>query len=429
MTKISSKERKVYFFLATIVSAFSAFFINYYLSQKLDVLLYGEFSLLFGFFALLSSVIIFGQTVSIGVVFFSDEKNGYKNIVKELNHSYKLMGYAYVSVGFLLYIYWYFFDTKYSFALFILFCIALLFATVKIFFTSLVTLFDEYKKYLLLTFIMGVLSIIIIILYPSLEGFLYGVVVSGIVAMFFGSKLHLMNKLESIGDKVFSKKELISLGWIAIPGMIISSLNAYLDRYIISYFYSLEEVAYYSLATTVSIGVGMVFINALIKGTIISTLQALQEKDVTKYLAIQNENMKIFLGLAIIAFMVYYAFGEWLVLSVFGEKYANSTPYILALFYYVLMNGVSQVLGQSLVQQKKLYILFYISVFTISLNLALSIALNYPFGIKGIIIALLVSGYLNNFIIFYYAKKNFEFIKFPYFSLTVIMSLSILSLV
>lgn len=428
MTKIFSKERKVYFFSATIISAFSAFFINYYLSQKLDVPSYGEFSLLFGFFVLLSSVIIFGQSVAIGVVFFSDEKKGCKNIIKELYYSYKLMGYTYVIVGFLLYIYWYFFDTKYSFTLFILFCVALLFATAKIFFTSLVTLFDEYKKYLLLTFIMGVLSIIIIVLYPSLEGFFYGVIVSGIVAMFFGVKLHLMNKLEFIADKVFSRKELILLGWIAIPGMIISSLNAYLDRYIISYFYSLEEVAYYSLAATISIGVGMVFINALIKGTIISTLQALQEKDIAKYLAIQNENIKIFLGLVVVAFMVYYAFGEWLVLSVFGEKYANSIPYMLALFYYVLMNGVSQVLGQSLVQQKKLYVLFYISVFTVVLNLALSIALNYPFGIKGIIIALLISAYLNNYIIFYYAKKDFEFIVFPYFSLSIIMGLGVVSL-
>ncbi len=421
-------NRKVYFFLATIISAFSAFFINYYLSQKLDVSSYGEFSLLFGFLAIVSSVTLMGQATALTSVFFSDEKNGYKNIVKELNHSYKLMGYAYISVGFLLYIYWYFFDTKYSFTLFILFCVALLFATAKIFFTSLVTLFDEYKKYFLLTFIIGILSIIIIVLYPSLEGFLYGVVVSGIVAMLFGVKLHLMNKLEFIADKVFSKKELISLGWIAIPGMIVSSLNSYLDRYIISYFYSLEEVAYYSLAATVSIGVGMVFINALIKGTIISTLQALQEKDVAKYLAIQNENIKIFLGFAVVAFMAYYAFGEWLVLSVFGEKYANSIPYMLALFYYVLMNGISQVLGQSLVQQKKLYVLFYISVFTVVLNLVLSIVLNYPFGIKGIIIALLISGYLNNYIIFYYAKKYFEFIKFPYFSLSIIMILAVLSL-
>jgi len=422
-------NRKLYFFMATILSAFSAFFINYFLSQKLDVALYGKFSLLFGFLAIVSSIMLMGQATALTSVFFSDEKNTYKNIVIELKHSYTLIGYAYISVSLLLYIYWYFFDTTYSLNLFILFCVTLLFATAKIFFTSLVTLFDEYKKYFLLTLIMTLLSIIVIILIPSLEGFLYGVIVSGFISILFVIKLHFNNKSEQVAPKIFSKKEMISLGWIAIPGMIVSSLNAYLDRYIISYFYSLEEVAYYSLATTVSIGVGMVFINALIKGTIISTLQALQEKDVTKYLAIQNENMKIFLGLAIIAFMVYYAFGEWLVLSVFGEKYANSTPYILALFYYVLMNGVSQVLGQSLVQQKKLYILFYISVFTISLNLALSIALNYPFGIKGIIIALLVSGYLNNFIIFYYAKKNFEFIKFPYFSLTVIMSLSILSLV
>lgn len=428
MTKIFSEKRKIYFFLATIISSFSTFFINYYLSQKLDISSYGEFSLLFGFFALLSSIIIFGQSVAIGVVFFSDEKKGCKNIIKELNHSYKLMGYAYIGVSLLLYSYWYFFAAKYSFVLLILFCVALLFATAKIFFTSLVTLFDEYKKYFLLTFIMGVLSIIIIILNPSLEGFLYGVVVSGIVAILFGSNLHLMNKLESIGNKVFSKKELISLGWIAIPGMIISSLNAYLDRYIISYYYSLEEVAYYSLATTVSIGVGMVFINALIKGTIISTLQALQEKDVSKYLAIHNENIKIFLGLTIVAFGVYYAFGEWLILAVFGEKYINSIPYMLALFYYVLMNGVSQVLGQSLVQQKKLYVLFYISVFTIALNLGLSIVLNYSFGIKGIVIALLISGYLNNYIIFYYAKKYFEFIKFPYFSLSIITGLGVVSL-
>lgn len=421
-------NKKFYFFLATIISAFSTFFINYYLSQKLDVSSYGGFSLLFGFLSIVSSVTLMGQATALTSVFFSDEKNGYKNIVKELNHSYKLMGYAYISVGFSLCIYWYFFDTKYSFALFLLFYVALLFATAKIFFTSLVTLFDEYKKYLLLTFIMGVLSIIIIVLYPSLEGFLYGVVVSGIVAMLFGVKLHLMNKQESIGDKVFSKKDLISLGWIAIPGMIISSLNAYLDRYIISYFYSLEEVAYYSLAATVSIGVGMVFINALIKGTIISTLQALQEKNVAKYLSIQNENIKIFLGLAVVAFIVYSTFGEWLVLSVFGEKYANSIPYMLALFYYVLMNGVSQVLGQSLVQQKKLYVLFYISVFTVALNLVLSVVSNYPFGIKGIIIALLVSGYLNNFIIFYYAKKDFEFIKFPYISLSLIIVLALISL-
>ena len=112
--KIFLLERKIYFFISTILSALSTFFINYYLSQKLEVVLYGEFSLLFGFLALASSITLFGQALVIGVVFYSDEKNGYKNIEKELNHSYVLMIYAYIGMIFILGAYWYFFDSKYS---------------------------------------------------------------------------------------------------------------------------------------------------------------------------------------------------------------------------------------------------------------------------------------------------------------------------
>lgn len=421
----------MFYFISTILLSFSNFFINYYLSQKLSLEDYGHFSLIYGAIGIVTAFIMLGQATAITSVYFSDEKKYAKNIHNELLSSYQLMIFSSLIVISILFIGWNVkYRNDYTLEYLLFFCISIVFYTFQTFFMSFLTLLDKFKTIFLLSLFIGIILIANIIINPSINGFFIGIILSGIVSFIFGIRNHYYhNKIENIKANIFIKKDLFKLGWIAIPGMLLSSLNAYLDRYIIEYYFDLNQVAYYSLAATLSIGIGMVFVNSLVKGSIVTILKAIQDNDIDVIIKSKKNIQLIFLLIALFLFIINYFIGKELVIYIFGEKYKESFPFMLPLFYYALINGMGQIYGQVLVQKKKLYIFVYISIVSVLNNILFSIIFINIFGIKGVVFSLLLSSVISLYLIYNFSIKYQKYISFPYLTLFSIAFLAILSLV
>jgi len=416
--------------LSTILISFGNFFINYHLSQELEVILYGEFSLIFSTIALIVPLILLGQPVSITSIYFSDEKKGCNNVAVEMSISYKIMLFAFLVVSVVTLSIWKWgFEEQYAFSFVSLFLLSVLAYAFYTYFLNIVVIFDRYKIYFSVALLSTAVLIANIVFNPSIEGYFFGLIASSLILILVGLYLHKENKALELKSSIFPTKELLMLGWAAIPGMMISTLNSYIDRYAINYFLDLEKVAYYSLAATLGVGIGNVLITSLLKGSSISMLQSLQENKVAKYLKVQKNILTLLFSLAFISVVLYELLGADIILLIFSEKYRLSIEYIMPLFLIIVLNGIATLYAQPLVQKKKLYVLLYISIFVVVINIVLNILLIQTLGVKGVIVAMFFATLVNLYYVFHYSKKNFIWLKFPYLPVAIISILEIWSLV
>ena len=137
----------------------------------------------------------------------------------------------------------------------------------------------------------------------------------------------------------------------------------------------------------------------------------------------------LLLALAFISVVLYELFGSDIILLIFSEKYRLSIEYIMPLFLIIILNGFATLYAQPLIQKKKLYILLYISMFVVSINIILNILFIGVWGIKGVIMAMFFATLVNLFYVFQYSKKSFVWLKFPYFPVASISILEVLVLV
>ena len=136
-------NRHAFFMLSTILISFGNFFINYHLSQELEVILYGEFSLIFSTIALIVPLILLGQPVSITSIYFSDEKKGCNNVAVEMSISYKIMLFAFLVVSVVTLSIWKWgFEEQYAFSFVSLFLLSVLAYAFYTYFLNIVVIYS-----------------------------------------------------------------------------------------------------------------------------------------------------------------------------------------------------------------------------------------------------------------------------------------------
>lgn len=412
--------RQAYYTISMFILAITSFFPHYFLSQKLTITEFGVFSLIYATIALIYPLMLFGQATSITSVYFSDEKKGFPNISFELYKAYKIMFlFSCISCVGVLIIWSLIYYQDYSFVFIMLFILASFFLALKTFFSNIIILFDRYKHLMVTSIISLIVMLIILLFFPSVLGYFFAVMASSFIFVVIGLYLHIDNSKLSV-DKVVSSKELLILGWAAIPGMIIASLNTYVDRYTLNYFLDVESVAYYSLAATISIGIGTVVVNAILKANSVNMLQFLQDDNQLQYLKIQNISNNFLLSTMLISFIFYWFFGEFLVTLTLGVQYSQTINYILPLFIIAIFQGYIMLYSIPLVQKKKLYVLLFLSILTVIINIILNIALVNIFEIKGVIIAFFIATWTNFLLIYMFSKKYGHFLNFPWTSITTL---------
>ena len=373
---------------------------------------------------------MYGQATAMTTIYFSDEKFGCRNIGKEMVASYKIMSLAFLVSSLIILAIWKgYYENNYNIIFISMIIVASLFSTLGSYYQNIIVIFDKYKIYLLASIVYFIIVAFNILLEPTIQGYLTGLIYSSLVLIFFGLFLHIRNYSKKLNSKIFSKKELHVLGWVAIPGMLVTTLNGYIDRYTLAYYLDIESVAYYSLAATLAIGIGFVFISSILKGSMVSMLDSIQKKDRIRHLSIHS-NINIILSIiACVSFFTYFIIGEWLVITIFGVKFKDSIEFIMPLFLAMILTGVVQSYSQPLLQKKKLYILVNISIAVVLINIILNILLINVIYIKGAIVAMFVAAFSDLILTYYYSKKESKYLRFPYEVTSLIIVLEFWSLI
>lgn len=410
-------SRQGYYFAAVIFGAGGQFLAGYLMSQNLNLADFGAFSLILSIISSLSALILFGQATAMSVVIFADEKVDNSYIRSEIRSSLMVIFFAFCLVSTLLAITWYvFYYDEWAFSQVSLILIGGLAMAVQLFFMSLVQQLDHYKGYLFSAAV-GAVTLTIFAwtaLTPTVYilGMLVASIATGVSVIFFAATEFFQEKSNAEG-KIFNIRELVLLGYIAVPGMLITAANGVADKFLLSKFLSLEAVGLYSLGFLISVGVGRVLVSGILRANSIYFMRYLQRGDFMNASMILKRSEFLICGFSIVAFVVYYTFGEELVMIILGEKYVLAYPLMLCLFIAVMLEGMAFFLGQALIQKKKLYLLV-INNFVL---LCLAVSLNYflipVFGVSGPAIVLFVSYWVTLLVVFYQVKSIAEWVRFP----------------
>jgi len=410
-------SRQGYYFAAVIFGAGGQFLAGYLMSQNLDLEGFGSFSLILSIIASLSAIILFGQATAMSVVIFADEKVNNSYIRTEIRSSLLIICVAFFVVCILTVVAWYlFYLDEFEFSLISLMLIGALSMAMQLFFMSLVQQLDHYRGYLF-SAVVGAITLTIFA-WAALTpiGYIFGMLVSsigvGVSVIFFSARQFFESKSNSRG-KVFSRRELVLLGYIAIPGMLITAANGFADRFLLSKFLSLEAVGLYSLGFLISVGVGRVLISGILRANSIYFMRYLQRGDFLDASRILQRSELLLCGFSIAAFVGYYTIGDKLVMIVLGEKYVLAYPLMLSLFIAVMLEGMVFFLGQALIQKKKLYLLVINNFVLLSFAVALNYLLIPIFNLNGPVIVLFFVQLISVFVVFYQVRLVADWVQFP----------------
>lgn len=409
--------RQAYYFGAVIAASAFQFFANYLLSQKLLIQDYGRFNLLASGVGVFTSLFMFGQATAITFVYFSEEKKSCKNVRSEVLTSLKVMSFSVFIFGVLGLIIWRnFYVDQLQLSIALLGLLATTACTFQLFFTSLNNCMDRYKDYFYSTLIGGITLSIVVVGNPTVSGYLIALSASATMAtmVLMGSLRTLKANGINPTLKIYGKNDLISLGWIAVPGMLISSGMAFSDKYLLSQLANLSDVATYSVAVLISVGVGRVFISALLKSNAISLMQALQTKEHSKCVDIIVKIERLLCTLCLIAVIAYYAVAKKIVLAVWGDRFVDSAAFLLALFIAVMIEGMAQILNQILIQKKKLHFVVSNGAVVLLLSLALNYFMIPSLRIKGAVLTFFLCALLMLLAVYVQAKIYAKWVRFPF---------------
>ena len=218
---------------------------------------------------------------------------------------------------------------------------------------------------------------------------------------------------------MFNTKELINLGWVAIPGMLISSSNGFVDKFIMSRYLSFDKVAIYSIAAILSVNLGRVFIASSLKGSSISLLHYCKEND---FYRIKRLLFKVewFFSITLLLYLIfYYFYAQEILLYLFGAKYLASFVFILPLFMAVLLEGIMQFYSNILIQNKKLHLVVFNAFIIFILSLPLNLSLIPSLGIYGAVTTFFIANFILFIIVFFQIKRELKILKFPFIFITL----------
>ncbi|WP_413578498.1 lipopolysaccharide biosynthesis protein [Bdellovibrio sp. HCB290] len=417
-------RRNLYYIAFTIVFSGAIFFSNFYLSKKLTVEEYGLFGLIVGAVGLLVPVVMLGQATAITTVIFSQEKKGDKNISQELKSSLLIMVIAgSIVFTFLLAMRFFKIDLKLHYEMAFVVAALSISEAFRSFAISVANAFDLYRVQLIAAICFFLILICFVIGQPTVQSYLLGMLSAGIIAtglLLLFSKNYLA-RYKDRSKYIFRKKELLVLGWVAIPGMLITYFNVYMDRYIVNYYFSLTEVGYYTLAATLGLGCGNVLITSLLRATTVQIFGALQEEESAKYMKIFRNAEYLLATIAMISLLGQLTVGPSLLRKLFDGKYDLAIPYMVPLFLTTLMSGMVQLTGCGLVQRKKLYIAVILNAIGVVINFCFSVILGKFFGIAGILSALSIAGFFHIVLTVIFSRKYFPWMRMPVRFLSIVI--------
>ncbi len=376
---------------------------------------YGIYGMVTSFLSVVSTLFLFGQATSISMAFFADEKRISRNISKEIQTSFKIISVSsFVFSVFILFCSFILGNKIIAYDLLILIVFSAYFTATQLFAYSIVNSMDLYKIYFIAVFFSSILFFTFVVISPTIKGYLLGISCSSLFSTgFIFYNLFSFNYLKRSNTYIFNTKSLLLMGWVSIPGMFISLLYGFIDKYILNNLMGLQNVAVYSLAAFLSLGAGRVLMNSLIKPSGIIMLKHLQCGDYVESLKVirKVENFLCIL-LVVVAFFYHLNAFDFL-LYFLPSKYKYSFPLLLLLFVGIILEAMMQIISQILIQKKKLYINVFNSAIFLLVSIILNLVLIPVEYSKGATLTFFICNFMCLIVVFFQVKRIANWVEFP----------------
>ncbi len=154
---------------------------------------------------------------------------------------------------------------------------------------------------------------------------------------------------------------------------LIQALLFHLDKLLIAYFLDAEQLAYYSLAFTITMPLTL-FSNSL---------STAHYRRFTREMVIDRKILLLNLLWVIISLVLLVFFGSWIVEFLFSEKYSYSTPVLIPLALAFGISGQSKIFSYYLAARGEGKIIRNISIAILAVNMAGYLILIPWMGIMG----------------------------------------------
>lgn len=402
------------FLVGSILFSFTSFFVQYSFSQSLSIAEFGAFSIFYSVVLVLVPIVVFGQPTAVTYIFFRKERSGNEVFSNAVSRSFaiNLILFFTVCLAGLFYIR---FSLGMNLDFLITFPLLLWSLSAYQIFSNLQVILERSWFYLSYSF--AHMSILVATLVFFRDIISFSIAFTGLSLFSIWAYFSLHNPARGLNEPTSNQRvsfcELMYLGAPAIPAVTIGVLNSYLDRFIIDAYLSKSDVGLYAMAATIGIGVGTTFINALSKAWSVVLMKFLQDERYGKFDCMLMRLQRILIYYSALISIIYFVVGDYLVSVFLGVQFFDSGRYIVTLFNSVLILGLSRNIGTVLVQSGRLYVLLFISIGGITVNLAVSILLVQFFGLRGVIIGVVAANFFVYLCTFFFSKVKYPGLKFP----------------
>jgi len=192
------------------------------------------------------------------------------------------------------------------------------------------------------------------------------------------------------------RSELRTFGIHMYWGELINAFLYQVDKLLIAFFLDAEQLAYYSLAFTITLPLSLF-------STSLSTSLYRRFSQVRK---IDKKVLYLNLFWVVLSISVFVVLRKWIILHLFSQKYMESLQVFVFLAIAFGIGGISKIFTYFLMARGAGKIIKNIAIITLSIDLILNIVLIPKHGILGSAIARLISHFFDLiFLIFYYYKS------------------------
>ncbi|MEE6179260.1 flippase [Mycobacterium sp. 050134] len=210
---------------------------------------------------------------------------------------------------------------------------------------------------------------------------------------------------------VFAPREAFDLLRESLPligFLVVGLLYCRADGVILSLLSTHSEVGVYGLAFTIAfntIVVSLVFLKSTL-----STATELYARDVAAFAGFLRRSVEL-MSFAAIPVAVIGALLAGPLIALFGDQafVARGTPTLALLFVAAALRFVSGTLGQGLVASHHQRVLFWLTMATLALNVALNVALAGKFGAVGPAVALVCTEFFNMVVSSWWLRSRCEY--------------------
>ena len=419
--------RIIYYSFATVMQSLSSILPSLYLAKFLPVEVYAQFGILYALLAMSTPVILLGQPTAITSILFGNKHKNITNIGRELwlSNTIIFFNWFLLAIFFIIYICIYV-DCNY----FILIFVALAMASI-INLQNFLYIRDQYYIFFGSSLIQLIIVICCLFFYSGLDGFFYGIIFSG---LFFFLLINIFCRfkysyIRATKYNIFRLRNMFQLGWFAIPGTLIGMANTYFGRLILDQLVSLHDLAIYTLASVLGLGVGNLIISIVLKNSTIQLLKSFKVNNLEAQLAVKS-GVRIIIYVSFLTFIGYILFGEKLINIIWGDKYYHSVSFILPILIITLMGGLIHLYIQPLIILKEMPYILKINFLSLIVNILFAIFFTYFIGILGPILGVFFGYLFSIFMISNHLKSNNDFGVKPmrpvlFFTTLLILSCSI----